>query len=59
MTELPGIHFTKTTRRAFFFGPRGTATTGSFTLETIANGHQRKIIMAPNGHLRSEQAGAR
>ena len=54
MTELPGIRITKTTRRAFVFGPRGTATAGSFTLETIADGHQRKIIVAPNGRVRSE-----
>ncbi len=32
MTELPGIRITKTTRRSFVFGPRGTATAGSFTL---------------------------
>ena len=58
MTELPGIRITKTTRRSFVFGPRGTATAGSFTLETIADGHQRKIIVAPNGRVRSEQARA-
>ena len=54
MTELPGIRITMTTRRSFVFGPRGTATAGSFTLETIADGHQRKIIVAPNGRVRSE-----
>ena len=58
MTELPGIRITKTTRQSFVFGPRGTATAGSFTLETLADGHQRKIIVAPNGRVRSEQAGA-
>lgn len=54
MTDLPGIRIARTTRRSFVFGPRGTATAGSFTLETIANGYQRKIIVAPNGRVRSE-----
>ena len=54
MTELPGVRITRTTRRSFVFGPRGTATAGSFTLETIADGHRRKIIVAPNGRVRSE-----
>ena len=58
MTELPGVRITKTTRRSFVFGPRGTAAAGSFTLETIADGHARKIIVAPNGRVRSEQAKA-
>ena len=58
MTELPGIRITKLTRQSFVFGPRGTATAGSFTLETVADGYQRKIIVAPNGRVRSERAGA-
>ena len=53
-TELPGVRIGKTTRRSFVFGPRGTASAGSFILETIADGHQRKIIVAPNGRIRSE-----
>ena len=53
MTELPGVRITKTTRRSFVFGPRGTATAGSLTLETIADGHRRRIIVAPNGRVRS------
>ena len=53
MTELPGVRITKTTRRSFVSGPRGTATAGSFTLETIADGHRRRIIVAPNGRVRS------
>jgi len=54
MTELPGVGIVRTTRRSFVFGPRGTATAGSFILETIVDGHQRKIIVAPNGRIRSE-----
>lgn len=54
MTGLPGVRITETTRRSFVFGPRGTATAGSFILETIADGQQRKIIVAPNGRVRSE-----
>ena len=54
MTELPGVRIVRTTRRSFVFGSRGTATAGSFTLETIVDGHQRKIIVAPNGRIRSE-----
>lgn len=54
MTDLPGIRIARTTRRSFVFGPRGTATAGSFILETIVDGHQRKIIVAPNGRVRSE-----
>lgn len=54
MTEMPGVRIERTTRRSFVFGPRGTATAGSFTLETIADGHQRKIIVAPNGRVRSK-----
>lgn len=54
MTEMPGLRITKTTRRSFVFGPRGTATAGSFTLETIAHGQQRKIIVSPNGRTRSQ-----
>ena len=52
MTELPGVRIAETNRRSFVFGPRGTATAGSFTLETIADGHQRKLIVAPNGRVR-------
>ena len=54
MTELPGVRIMKTTRRSFVFGPRGTATAGSLTLETLADGHQRKVIVAPSGRVRSE-----
>ena len=54
MTELPGVRIARTTRRSFVFGPRGTATAGSVTLETIADGHQRKVIVAPNGRVRSQ-----
>ena len=54
MTELPGARIVRTNRRSFVFGPRGTATAGSFTLKTIADGHRRKIIVAPNGRVRSE-----
>lgn len=54
MTELPGVRIARTTRRSYVFGPRGMATAGSFILETIADGHQRKIIVAPNGRVRSE-----
>ena len=54
MTELPGVRIARTTRRSFTFGPRGTASAGSFILQTIADGHRRKIIVAPNGRVRSE-----
>ena len=53
MTELPGTRITRPTRRSFVFGSRGTATAGSFILETVTDGHQRKIIVAPNGRVRS------
>ena len=54
MTELPGARIVRTNRRSFVFAPRGTATAGSFTLETIVDGHQRRIIVAPTGRVRSE-----
>lgn len=58
MTELPGVRITKTTRRSFVFGPRGTASAGSLTLETLVDGHKVKIIVAPNGRVRSRVAKA-